>query len=268
MIILNSVEIVPTRFPDNTQQVWKLPDHAFVDDTNFIEWRFESEVELMTLAQIRSLIGREAELVLTIPYLPYARQDKAISNESCFGLTTFMQFLMDNVSPDKIVVFDPHSTEILQTFCNLYNVELEIYLPDLKKISRGYECIIFPDEGASKRYKTPKDIQVVFAEKKRDPLTGEITEIKLPKLRGNFSIVIDDICDGGRTFIELAKNKERYDRWDLYISHGVFSKGQKGVNELYDYYSSVVTTDSIIRNKEESYSGTIVWHWRNLCVNS
>jgi ribose-phosphate pyrophosphokinase len=49
-------------------------------------------------------------------------------------------------------------------------------------------------------------------------------------------IIIDDICDGGRTFIELAKViKEQTDKpIYLVVTHGIFSGGFEKLSDVLD----------------------------------
>lgn len=45
-------------------------------------------------------------------------------------------------------------------------------------------------------------------------------------------LVMDDICDGGATFISLAKEIKAHELYNdqelwLYVTHGIFSKGKQ-----------------------------------------
>jgi len=56
--------------------------------------------------------------------------------------------------------------------------------------------------------------------------------------------VVDDICDGGGTFIGLADLlDERAMRADLYVTHGLFSQGTEKLVQRYSEH--VICTDSI-----------------------
>ncbi|HCW17254.1 MAG TPA: phosphoribosylpyrophosphate synthetase, partial [Achromobacter sp.] len=48
-------------------------------------------------------------------------------------------------------------------------------------------------------------------------------------------LVVDDICDGGRTFLELASALRDTTRQPvyLYVTHGIFSKGLGELNARY-----------------------------------
>ena len=92
--------------------------------------------------------------------------------------------------------------------------------------------------------------------KERDPITGKILSI-LPadssrKLNGETVIIKDDICDGGGTFIPVAKDLRGRGAGlvGLYVTHGIFSKG---FSSLYDYIDFIITTDSYYSAKSPAY---------------
>ncbi len=62
-------------------------------------------------------------------------------------------------------------------------------------------------------------------------------------MKGKYCVIVDDICDGGRTFIELAKTLKEggAQRVVLYVTHGIFSKG---IYPLEKYIDEVYTTNS------------------------
>ncbi len=99
-------------------------------------------------------------------------------------------------------------------------------------VPRGlHDTICYPDKGATDKYYSsfPYHASVVCT-KNRDPLTGYISEITCKgSIKNRKILIIDDICDGGMTFILIAKKllKEGALTVSLYVSHGIFSKGKK-----------------------------------------
>jgi len=75
----------------------------------------------------------------------------------------------------------------------------------------------------------------------RDTKTGEIKSVVLrDEVPAGALLVVDDLCDGGRTFIELAKalpNRPSTATY-LYVSHGIFSRGP---DVLLGYYDKIFT---------------------------
>lgn len=239
--------ITPDIFPDKTQQVWKLP--AEVISATRIDWKYEGDHELITLAQLTDLMLVESDNmnrpVVHIDFLPYGRQDKDISNMSTFGLNTFMRILAC-MRIGGIVTVDVHSdvakTTAIREGLNFISVFPYAEISNAIKASES-EVLCFPDKGAMARYYRHFDQPAVYCEKVRDQLTSEILSLELKSeidITGKNVIIIDDICDGGRTFIEVTKllRSKNVGRVTLYVSHGIFSKGTKilldsGIDMLY-----------------------------------
>ena len=56
-------------------------------------------------------------------------------------------------------------------------------------------------------------------------------------------LAIDDICDGGSTFLCVANALQRFsiECLDLYVSHGVFSRG---IDMIADKYTTIYCSNS------------------------
>ncbi len=237
MIYLNDIEITPTIFPDNTSQVWKIDETPFAHGNNdfTILWVFENEAELIHIAQLSDLIWAKCDesdptIKLHMPYLPYGRQDKEISNTSTFALLTFA-LIINQMNFHEVSSIDAHSDVAEEFINNFKNIEPTHY------INHASRCLIadtgnlisfaYPDKGASERYNFVVDI---IGHKVRDQETGYIKEYRIegdPK--GKDILIVDDLVDGGMTFILMAKElyKQGANSVHLYASHGIFSKGLK-----------------------------------------
>lgn len=231
MILLNGNPLNITVFPDNTSQVWKLPDHIFGRDSwVHIHWSFTNEGELMHLAQLKMLLdSRGVRSALRITYLPYGRQDKDISNTTTFALHTFAHIL-NSLDFEEVIIHDPHSSVALKLIKNSKAYfPIKNFLKVLELVQPDMLC--FPDKGAQERYKDLVKIPSIYAEKQRNQDTGEITGLALsskPMIINQKILIVDDICDGGTTFIKVAETLSFYtDEMDLYVTHGIFSKGLK-----------------------------------------
>lgn len=234
MIYINGLAVNTTIFPDNTSQVWKIPSATYPRYVQVV-WRYSHEGEVMQLAQLKALLDEEGiSADLDIKYLPYARQDKEISNDSCFALKVFADIL-NRMKFERVAIQDPHSQKALDLIKKSYP-----YYPyiELEKAFRSAECdlVIYPDAGANEKYANLFNYPCTSATKVRDQLTGNITHSELtePELIKNKAVmIVDDICDGGRTFIELAKLLKEAGacRVDLFVTHGLFSKGLKPLKQ-------------------------------------
>jgi len=256
MIKLNGHIIEPTIFPDGTSQVWKIPEHVLKtghDHTVYfhIEWDFQSESEIFHLHQIRDLIERVAftttqvvRTSLDMKYLPYARQDKEVSNNSTFARSTFFN-IIKNMNLDLITTLDAHS----DTGSLIEDVFPSEYIDKVfDKVNPSLVC--FPDEGAKKRYGTyiGKFPNCSFS-KERDQKTGYIKSLSLNEnvdIKDKKVLVIDDICDGGMTFKLTAEKLLQCGAKEviLYTTHGIYSKGvqtllDSGISRVFNYKGEV-----------------------------
>lgn len=237
MIYANGIKIIPTIFPDGTSQVWKLDKSIFERGYISITWEFESEAEIIHLLQLKRLIDCAGEawcIELFIPYLPYARQDKQISNETTFALHVFTELL--NVFK-RVTCFDIHSEH---DWIKSISPKKEV----LKAvIDSGSKVLVYPDVGALNKYFElfKEFMDSIHAEKVRNQSTGEIEGMTLHgEVKGLKCLIVDDICDGGMTFIKLANLlfENGAAEVNLYVSHGLFTKGiqvlkDAGINQIY-----------------------------------
>ena len=210
-----------------------------------------SSADLMTVLLLKNaldIIGVGA-VSLECSYLPYARQDRVMDTGESFSLIVFAQ-LINSANFSQVHVLDPHSDvgPALLNNCvihsNLSYVEWAV-----KDINSALTLIV-PDAGARKKAdKLAQDItfsKVVQAGKTRDTRTGALKgfEVYADDLEGKDCIIVDDICDGGGTFIGLAKELKAKNAGKLYlfVTHGIFSKG---VDVLTEHFEHIYTTDSV-----------------------
>ena len=100
MIKVNGQLVQPIKFPDGTTQVNKirLTNPANKDEVK-VEWKWESDAEVFYMAQILQIfnIHKIRDLIIYTDYLPYARQDHMISNETTFCLRTLGNILKSSL---------------------------------------------------------------------------------------------------------------------------------------------------------------------------
>lgn len=167
-----------------------------------------------------------------IPYIPYARQDRVMVPGEPLSIRVFAQ-LLNSLNLDKVIVFDPHSDvsaalidrcEIMSNFGMVRHLIEEFELKNFTLVS--------PDLGAYKKVDKLGQYlgyrgEIATGIKIRDLVTGEIvrSDVNVDSLEGKACLVVDDICDGGRTFIELAGtlNSKGAGKLYLVVSHGIFS---------------------------------------------
>lgn len=181
---------------------------------------------------------------LVLPYVPGARQDR--TNEAGDVLFT-AKSVADMINArgfSRVVILDPHSPVTTELIDNVRVYPLEKVAD---KMWAGYDGIIAADEGGRERAETfakAMNLPIFYGRKHRDVETGKLSGFDVDVLtRGGYYLVVDDICDGGGTFIGLGNqiNNEQGAYADLYVSHGIFAKGYV---DLLHTFEHIYTTDS------------------------
>lgn len=228
-------------------------EHVNIENfyTHQIEIRADltSTQEVMRLLLVTDALRRMIHcppITLHMPYLPYARQDRVCQTGDSFALKVFCD-LINSQKYNKVVISDAHSSVATALLDNVKELKQSRQAFDF---TDSYDFIIAPDAGACKKAvdfseTVEWDNEVVQALKVRSK-DGNITSTKV--LYGDFEgkscLIVDDICDGGRTFLELAKvlKSQNAGSIALYVTHGIFSQGldvlfEGGIDFIY-------TTDS------------------------
>ena len=220
------------------------------------------------LSQHLQLEGRSLNFTLHIPYMPYARQDRVCAQGQAFSLNIMCK-LINGMRPTKVFAEDIHSDvagKILDAEFTSIAPHAIIRRSDelVRTLSSSDTLLICPDKGAVDRCSDVIDVfdmtPMVLCTKVRDPETGWITETKVDAddLTGKNCVIIDDICDGGMTFIKIAETlqEKNADRVTLYVTHGIFSKGIEVFDNLIDDIyaanmipSSINETNDLIKVK-------------------
>lgn len=231
MISINGIPIGATIFPDGTSQVWHLPEEllqqVYKDWLCEVRWDFESEAEFIHLAQLKTLLDTYTPAIhLDMPYLPYARQDKRVENQSTFALATFAR-LLNGLGFQQVTVLDAHNNPRANAIYNLVDRSPRDFITDAWKASRA-DLIVYPDAGAEQRYFTYDTGPFIRADKVRDQATGHILNMTLNgSVKGKSLLIVDDLCDAGGTFKLVAERALEAGAEDvhLYVTHGLFTKG-------------------------------------------
>lgn len=207
--------------------------------------------------------------ILRLGYLPYARQDRVTE----LGASLSVKVLVDLIdgTADSIHILDPHS-DVGPALFTKSTAVIDTPYYQFNKFIVGIDpnniVIVIPDIGATKRchalmkhFGIKKCIQL---HKERDPQTGDILKTSYLGYSGPIAattdqlIVFDDICDGGKTFIEAAKLQIPWIAFSgrpwLFVSHGIFSKG---ATELKQYYDRIGCTNTCI----DEMPGVEIFDW-------
>lgn len=221
---------VPTSLPEKTRGIDLFAAMQSSDDIMKL---------LLVVDATRRQFGPYVPITLQMPYVPYARQDRVANPGEALSIKVLCD-LINTLKLDEVEVWDAHSDVTLALLDNVKHIQqyrfvqrLPIDSPDL--------IYVAPDAGAVKKVSKAAQAygrDMITAEKVRDTKTGEITGTRVHSshVGDRPVIMLDDICDGGRTFIELAKELRNVTDGPiyLYVTHGIFSKGLEVFRGLID----------------------------------
>lgn len=200
--------------------------------------------ELLAVSSALDMVGSKKG-TLFIPYLLGGRSDRTTQEGESVDLEIVAK-LINQCGFSKVFLLDPHSTASTNLIWNSESVSGTFIL---ERYEEEDAVIIQPDEGAGHRTKAaltkyPNKFAKYYgvATKTRNPLDGCLTigVINPEVCKDKHCVIFDDICDGGGTFIGIAKQIEPKSL-TLVVSHGIFSKG---LDELEKYFDRIITTDS------------------------
>ncbi len=247
-------------YPAGEMQVRIRPDYAVaVAEAKRVTVlaRITKPTDIIELALLRNTMDSKKDCRLVLPYLPYSRADRKFTDGDCFGLLTFgkMLFTMDWTG---MVTLDAHNKTAALSCCAIRNASPQRHIED-SIVNFARQCVsetvtvLLPDAGAAARYMIPVDVMGVkvlmrHCEKERDAESGKLTGFTVPELPHGPVLIVDDICDGGGTFLGIAEKIDKYRPLGLYTTHGIYSKGV-GVLSRFALY----TTNSF----QETYPGCV-----------
>ena len=241
-----------SKFPDGQQTV-DLLEAPYIGETVQLISRLNSfkDLELIICAtQAIRNFDPNKEISLKVPYFVGARSDRKFVEGGVNYLKQVICPIINSMNFKSVIVLDPHS-DVLEACLNNFDktnnfglVKFALTNIDNRDGARDRICLVSPDAGAYKKiFDVAKEFKIeniITANKVRDMKTGNILRTEIPVLDQHNDltyVIIDDICDGGRTFVELAKViKEGRPTAKVYlvVTHGIFSAGFKTLNEYID----------------------------------
>lgn len=263
----SEIKFTISRFPDGQQDLTLLPyseqPYAIMDDEVCIFSRFNSfkDLELIICAtKVLRRSWRNLSIKLYIPYLLGARSDRQFQEGGTSYLVDVVAPILNSLNFKEIEVLDIHSDVAaacipsLRSTMNkgLVRSTIDILYGRDNRISEDPNFVLIsPDSGATKKMYTLAKLlefkgSIVTCSKNRGT-DGKLSHTAVPIYQEHNNkdcIIIDDICDGGATFVNIAKEiKKGAFKGKLYliVTHGIFSKGYA---ELLNYFDAIYCTNS------------------------
>jgi ribose-phosphate pyrophosphokinase len=227
--------------------------HLYLDSNIFNEndnidiiLHYEKSEDIINMMLLNNIIENNyikksyREKSLICKYIPFGRQDRITDLGEPFSLKVFTD-LVNSMGFTSVLTLDNHS-DVTSALINR-NIQqsqvTEFISTGMEDNLKGFDCICSPDVGAIKKIeklisKLEDNYELIVGTKVRNLKTGEITETKIQgEVKGKSVMIVDDICDGGRTFIELAKvlYANGAKQVGLIVSHGIFSRGFEPLTE-------------------------------------
>jgi ribose-phosphate pyrophosphokinase len=264
---INLDEVEFFSFPDGQPHIKldieKLDSQQVVD----VLCRIRTPQELFKLVMVSDLLKHKGlKSRLHIKYLMGARMDRRIDDSQPFTLKLVCDIINNSFPDSPVSVFCPHSEAVsllLKNYVEFLESETNFYYRVFEQIEEPF-TLILPDAGAGKRWHNSfhkfndslirKNCNIVECSKKRDMQTGKLSSFVVTERVNKTCLILDDLCDGGRTFIGLAKElrENGAKRVELAVCHGIFSYGYdlEGVDQIY-------TTNSFTEHKADN-----VWSYK------
>lgn len=249
-----------TKYPDG-QLSAKGSDLLPETKDGVLKIRLSSWDDMQKLLVIAAALRRmDANPEVFIPYIFGSRSDRSFESSGINYVKEVIAPLLNAQNFKRISTMDPHSLALENAIDNLVVSQLTLHLQKrtVLALTDNFEkpiSIVCPDNGAYKKTwalcealnswtEGKLEIDFVHCEKIRN-LQGQITHTKVshsPKF--DTALIVDDICDGGRTFLEIAKTPEFNKKMNLnlWVTHGIFSKGLKELAQKFDH---IFTTNSV-----------------------
>ena len=199
-------------------------------------------------------------IVLVLPYLPYARQDRRFRQGEPISSKTVLRILsLFNVS--AIVAVDVHKQYVADyapcvLFRNVYPAE------EYARVFRDVDVVVSPDFGSIHRAEAvAKALGVSFTyfEKYRDRETGGITLIpRDADLRNAHVLLVDDILSTGGTLVEACKAAKNLGATAVYaaVTHCQLLRDSR--EKIKTCLDRLVCTDTILNEFAEVKVGPVL----------
>lgn len=257
-------------FDDAVRNVWRYPGgevgvRAVGQPPARLLARVQGSDDLLALLMYLGAVRGQVDEVC-IPYLPYARQDRVAVPGDPNAIEVLAR-LLASTGVRAFATIDVHSAGSAAAFqaagLALRNVPattwLSRYVHAVQDSAQQPLWFVAPDKGAQGRTgqlaealsRPERRVGLVQCLKVRDPHTGKLTGFRVdsdtapPALPADaLLVVVDDICDGGGTFLGVAEALRRQfgtRPLHLWTTHGIHSKG---LHELAATFTTLGCTDS------------------------
>lgn len=204
-----------------------------------------------------------ARIILAIPYMPYARQDKAFLEGEVISIDLIAK-LIEFTGVSSLITVDIHSMRALSYYSiDVHNVSaiplLADYMRENFSVSKNKFIVVSPDQGGIQRAKDFANLlktDMISFKKTRDKLTGEvIIDYEIPttislSLYERDVIIVDDMISTGGTIVKACDVLKANNCQNIYVvcSHALLLENAHD-NLLKAGVKEIISTNSIPNEK-------------------
>lgn len=243
-LIDSDIKYTIVKFPDGQQSV-NIEGDISGDIEVISRLNNWEDLELIICATRILQNHKVNNISLIVPYFIGARSDRSFEPKGVHYIKQVIAPVINMLNFTSVKVLDPHSDVLEACIDNLDILSIDKFYQFVADTENHhilkYYTVVAPDSGAYKRafkFASKFDLDIITCNKIRTK-DGKIIKTEVPdlKYKDNF-IIIDDICDGGMTFVEVAKAiREQKPKCiiTLVVSHNLFSKGipLEGIDKIY-----------------------------------
>lgn len=248
----NVIEQHIDQFPDGSFR-WNLLDLPEAFDKVHVLITLKTTLPEAIMAVYQALSALDAvyivsEVTLEVQTLPDQRADRA-EKEGMSIPARSTAAMLAGTGVDSIIIYDAHSPVIVD-YLKRYFMGYLVHVPAVNLFASKMEDrrtpthIVAVDKGSIQRAETVAaefDASVIYMDKIRE--NGNVVGHEIlswnKQVPEHDSIIwiVDDLCDGGATFISAADvifDRFEYEELNLFVTHGLFSKGKEELNRHFD----------------------------------
>jgi len=221
---------------------------------------------IQTLAIISKAKEYGTEVIVVIPYMGYARQDREFLPGEVITMKVIAN-LFKSVGTSKIIVVDIHSLLGLKYFkIKTKNVSA---IPDLakyiSKLKLKNPLVVSPDKGGkdrAKEFAKILNVEYIFLDKERNRKTGKvkIKSTNFDQIAGRDLILVDDMISTGGSIIKATEflKKQKCNRVFVACTHALLRNDAENKIKKAGV-TKIISTNTIPGNTSlVDISGTIV----------
>ena len=223
--------------------------------------RITNANDLFILMQLSDILNRQSIHIrhLEIFYLMGMRCDRVFDMSRPFTLEIVSKVINNLNVTGSVVLVEPHSERSLDMINHAAPLHTTSAIAHSLFDANPDLLYVTPDNGAFERYGS-KIPFAVKCSKVRDASTGKLLEFKaddIISVKGRDLLMIDDLCDGGGTFVGLAPKIREFNpkSLSLAVTHAVQLDGIKRVAGVYD---KVYITNSYKEWQNEKLPSNVV----------